>query len=64
MACHRVGDLRGRSLTDRVDGEIARKRGLVTEFGKLADPIADKALIGTALVGLSVLGDLPGGSRW
>jgi CDP-diacylglycerol--glycerol-3-phosphate 3-phosphatidyltransferase len=47
------------SLTDRIDGEIARKRGLVTEFGKLADPIADKTLIGTALVGLSMLGELP-----
>jgi CDP-diacylglycerol--glycerol-3-phosphate 3-phosphatidyltransferase len=46
------------SLTDRIDGEIARKRGLITEFGKLADPIADKALTGTALVGLSMLGDL------
>jgi len=46
------------SFTDRLDGELARKRGLVTEFGKLADPIADKALIGTALVGLSVLHDL------
>ena len=46
------------SLTDRIDGEIARKRRLVTEFGKLADPIADKALTGTALVGLSILGDL------
>jgi CDP-diacylglycerol--glycerol-3-phosphate 3-phosphatidyltransferase len=46
------------SFTDRLDGELARKRGLVTEFGKLADPIADKALIGTALVGLSVLDDL------
>jgi CDP-diacylglycerol--glycerol-3-phosphate 3-phosphatidyltransferase len=46
------------SLTDRIDGEIARKRGLITEFGKLADPIADKALIGTALVGLSMLGRL------
>jgi CDP-diacylglycerol--glycerol-3-phosphate 3-phosphatidyltransferase len=46
------------SLTDRIDGEIARKRGLVTEFGKLADPIADKTLIGTALVGLSVLQEL------
>lgn len=43
------------SLTDRIDGDLARRRGLITEFGKLADPIADKALIGTALVGLSVL---------
>jgi CDP-diacylglycerol--glycerol-3-phosphate 3-phosphatidyltransferase len=43
------------SITDRLDGEIARKRGLVTEFGKLADPIADKALAGAALIGLSVL---------
>jgi CDP-diacylglycerol--glycerol-3-phosphate 3-phosphatidyltransferase len=47
------------SITDRIDGDIARKRGLVTEFGKLADPIADKALIGAALIGLSALGDLP-----
>jgi CDP-diacylglycerol---glycerol-3-phosphate 3-phosphatidyltransferase len=47
------------SITDRFDGEIARKRGLVTEFGKLADPIADKALVGAALIGLSSLGDLP-----
>lgn len=47
------------SITDRFDGEIARKRGLVTEFGKLADPIADKTLVGAALIGLSVLGDLP-----
>jgi CDP-diacylglycerol--glycerol-3-phosphate 3-phosphatidyltransferase len=47
------------SITDRLDGEIARRRSLVTEFGKLADPIADKALIGTALVGLSVLKELP-----
>jgi CDP-diacylglycerol--glycerol-3-phosphate 3-phosphatidyltransferase len=47
------------SVTDRIDGDIARKRGLVTEFGKLADPIADKALIGAALIGLSALGDLP-----
>jgi CDP-diacylglycerol--glycerol-3-phosphate 3-phosphatidyltransferase len=46
------------SVTDRLDGELARKRGLVTEFGKLADPIADKALVGTALVGLSALGEL------
>jgi CDP-diacylglycerol--glycerol-3-phosphate 3-phosphatidyltransferase len=47
------------SYTDRVDGQLARSRGLVTSFGKLADPIADKALIGTALIGLSVLDLLP-----
>jgi CDP-diacylglycerol---glycerol-3-phosphate 3-phosphatidyltransferase len=46
-------------LTDRLDGEIARRRGLVTNFGKIADPIADKALTGTAFVGLSMLGELP-----
>jgi CDP-diacylglycerol--glycerol-3-phosphate 3-phosphatidyltransferase len=46
------------SVTDRVDGEIARRRGLVTDFGKIADPIADKALIGAALVGLSLLDEL------
>jgi len=37
---------------------LARRHGLVTSFGKLADPIADKALTGTALVGLSLLGEL------
>jgi CDP-diacylglycerol--glycerol-3-phosphate 3-phosphatidyltransferase len=46
-------------ITDSVDGDIARKRNLITDFGKLADPIADKALIGAALIGLSQLGDLP-----
>ncbi|QDQ97649.1 CDP-diacylglycerol--glycerol-3-phosphate 3-phosphatidyltransferase [Tomitella fengzijianii] len=46
------------ALTDRIDGEVARRRGLITDFGKIADPIADKALIGAALVGLSALGDL------
>lgn len=46
------------AITDRIDGQLARKYGLVTDFGKLADPIADKALIGAALVGLSILGDL------
>ncbi len=46
-------------VTDRFDGEIARKRGLITDFGKLADPIADKALTGTALIGLSILAELP-----
>jgi CDP-diacylglycerol--glycerol-3-phosphate 3-phosphatidyltransferase len=46
-------------ITDRFDGALARSYGLVTEFGTLADPIADKALIGAALIGLSMLGDLP-----
>ncbi|KUI11740.1 CDP-diacylglycerol--glycerol-3-phosphate 3-phosphatidyltransferase [Mycobacterium sp. GA-1285] len=46
-------------ITDRFDGALARNYGMVTEFGTLADPIADKALIGAALIGLSVLGDLP-----
>jgi CDP-diacylglycerol---glycerol-3-phosphate 3-phosphatidyltransferase len=46
-------------ITDRFDGQLARNYGMVTEFGKLADPIADKTLIGAALIGLSMLGDLP-----
>ena len=46
------------AITDRFDGHIARKRGQVTDFGKIADPMADKALTGSALVGLSILGDL------
>jgi CDP-diacylglycerol--glycerol-3-phosphate 3-phosphatidyltransferase len=47
------------AATDLVDGEVARRRNLVTSFGKVADPIADKALTGTALVGLSWLGAVP-----
>jgi len=47
------------SMTDRLDGDLARRRGLVTDVGKMADPIADKALTGTALVGLSALDLLP-----
>lgn len=47
------------SITDVVDGKVARKYGLVTRFGKLWDPIADKALTGMALVGLSIIGELP-----
>ncbi len=46
------------SLTDRFDGDLARRRGLITTFGTIADPIADKVLIGAALVGLSLLGEL------
>jgi len=45
--------------TDHIDGQLARSRNLITPFGQVADPIADKALIGTALVGLAVLGELP-----
>ncbi|MCU1624401.1 MAG: pgsA [Frankiales bacterium] len=47
------------SYTDRIDGQLARSRNLVTSFGKLVDPIADKALIGAALIGLSLLDELP-----
>ena len=46
------------SITDIIDGRVARKYGLVTRFGKLWDPIADKALTGMALVGLSIIGEL------
>lgn len=44
--------------SDGVDGAIARKRGLITNLGKLLDPIADKALLGGALVTLSILGEV------
>lgn len=46
-------------LTDLIDGWWARKANLVTDFGKIADPIADKAITGMAFVGLSILGELP-----
>ena len=45
-------------LTDRIDGDLARSRGLVTNVGKVLDPIADKALVTMALVGLSVIGEV------
>jgi CDP-diacylglycerol---glycerol-3-phosphate 3-phosphatidyltransferase len=44
------------AVTDGIDGKIARRRGEITNFGKVADPIADKALTGTAFIGLSALG--------
>src|SRR5674476_122057 len=47
------------TATDRMDGDIARARGLVTDFGKVSDPIADKTLMGMALIGLSILDLLP-----
>lgn len=46
-------------VTDVVDGHLARSRGQCTPFGAFADPVADKALVGTALIGLSLLGLLP-----
>ena len=45
-------------VTDTVDGILARRQNLVTDFGKILDPIADKVLIGGALVALSILGEL------
>ncbi|GES33388.1 CDP-diacylglycerol--glycerol-3-phosphate 3-phosphatidyltransferase [Streptomyces angustmyceticus] len=45
-------------ITDVFDGHLARTYNLVTDFGKIADPIADKAIMGAALICLSVLGDL------
>lgn len=45
-------------ITDKLDGDIARARNLVTDFGKIADPIADKALMITALVCLNIIGKL------
>lgn len=46
-------------LTDSLDGHLARKHNLITRFGKLADPIADKALTGMAFIGLSIIDELP-----
>ncbi|MBF4566720.1 CDP-diacylglycerol--glycerol-3-phosphate 3-phosphatidyltransferase [Plantibacter sp. VKM Ac-2876] len=45
--------------SDGIDGHIARSRNLVTDLGKILDPIADKVLTGGALVALSILGELP-----
>lgn len=47
------------AITDFADGALARRRGTTSDFGAIADPIADKALITVALLGLSLLGDLP-----
>ncbi|MDN5717041.1 MAG: CDP-diacylglycerol--glycerol-3-phosphate 3-phosphatidyltransferase [Janibacter sp.] len=46
-------------ITDRIDGDLARAKGLVTTFGKVADPIADKALTGAGLITLSMIGEIP-----
>lgn len=47
------------AATDKLDGTIARRRGIVTNFGKIADPFADKLLTGAAMVVLAVLGVMP-----
>lgn len=47
------------AITDKIDGWLARKWDQITDLGKMLDPIADKLLMGSALVGLSLLGDLP-----
>lgn len=45
--------------TDAIDGHLARSRNLITDLGKLLDPIADKAITGAAFIGLAVIGELP-----
>lgn len=45
--------------TDKIDGDLARKYNLITNFGKIADPIADKSLMAAALIGLALVGELP-----
>jgi CDP-diacylglycerol--glycerol-3-phosphate 3-phosphatidyltransferase len=47
------------AITDLIDGHLARKHNLISNFGKIADPIADKALTGAAWIGLSIIGVLP-----
>lgn len=54
-----MGDFAVACITDRFDGQLARNYGMATEFGAFVDPVADKTLIGSALIGLSMLGELP-----
>ena len=51
-------------ITDKIDGDIARKHNLVTNFGKIADPIADKAITGMAFIGLSIIHDFMPAWLW
>ena len=47
------------SLTDMLDGQIARKRNLITDFGKFADPLADKMLVTAAMLWFVEQGQMP-----
>ena len=53
----------GASITDLLDGKIARARGLVTDFGKFLDPLADKMLTTAAFLGFIAL-DIGVGAEW
>lgn len=46
-------------ITDRIDGDLARAKGLVTTFGKVADPIADKTLTGAGFITLAMIDEIP-----
>lgn len=48
------------SITDFLDGAISRKKGLVTKFGKIMDPLADKLLISCGFIMLTAIGQIPG----
>jgi CDP-diacylglycerol--glycerol-3-phosphate 3-phosphatidyltransferase len=50
-------------ITDKIDGDLARKHNLITDFGKIADPIADKAMTGMAFIALSIVGS-QAGEHW
>ncbi len=56
--CAAYGIFAVAAITDKIDGDIARARDIETDFGRIADPIADKALTGMAFIGLSVVGDI------
>jgi CDP-diacylglycerol--glycerol-3-phosphate 3-phosphatidyltransferase len=46
-------------LSDVLDGKLARSRGTITKFGEFLDPVADKVMIGAAMISLSILGRMP-----